>query len=411
MAPTTLFDELTQPAGTVLEQAAQEANRRATSAVEPRHLLLALLDSEHQASQALSNAGVDRQALRATVAAQLPLGDPTRTKPMALSPETQQVIQRAYRAAVRDGQERIDVPHLWRSLLLLKDDSITPLLRQAGVIPAQIEQAMLATPALPGNRIEVDWRAQVRPSPIFWAIVALMIGCGAGLWFDSAGRWVGPLTMLFVLSGWIVSLCLHEFGHAFAAYLGGDTSVSKAGYLTLNPLRYTHPVLSIVFPVIFLLMGGIGLPGGAVYIRTGALRSVRWEALVSAAGPIGTLIFCIIISSPFYLDWQQWATAENWHFWPALAFLGFLQVTALLFNLLPLPPLDGFQLVATLFPPALRQRLLGLGNIGFFILLFLFTTNNPLTTAFWNFAFLTAARLQIPIQLVAVGYQQFSWWN
>ncbi len=70
--------------------------------------------------------------------------------------------------------------------------------------------------------------------------------------------WVGPLTTVFMLSGWITSVCLHEFGHALAAHLGGDTEVARAGYLTLNPLRYSHPLLSIVLPVLFLVSGGLG---------------------------------------------------------------------------------------------------------------------------------------------------------
>jgi Zn-dependent protease len=85
------------------------------------------------------------------------------------------------------------------------------------------------------------------------------------------------LTFIVVIVGWIFSLCLHEFSHAVVAYYGGDTSVKDKGYLTFNPLKYTHPVYSIVLPVIFLLLGGIGLPGGAVYIETWRLRSKRWE--------------------------------------------------------------------------------------------------------------------------------------
>ena len=62
---------------------------------------------------------------------------------------------------------------------------------------------------------------------------------------------------------WIFSVCLHEFGHALVAFYGGDETVKDKGYLTMNPLRYTHPVLSILMPVVFMVMGGIGLPGGA----------------------------------------------------------------------------------------------------------------------------------------------------
>lgn len=411
MPPALSFDDLTPQARAMLEQATQEVTRRATSTVEPRHLLFALLDGDNQVTQELSKAGIEPQQLRAAVAAQLPIGDPTRTKPVALSAELQQVIHAAFQAAVDEGRQHVDSLHLLRGLLTLTDDPAATLLRDTGVAHTQLPQAVLAAPAQAANVPYDTLRAHVRPSPIFLAIVMLMVGCGIGLWLDSSGVWAGPLTTLFVLSGWIVSLCLHEFGHALAAYLGGDTAVGEAGYLTLNPLRYTHPVLSLIFPVIFLLMGGIGLPGGAVYIRTGALRNNQWAALVSAAGPLGTLVFCLLISLPFYFDWVNWTTDENWRFWPALAFLGFLQVTALLFNLLPIPPLDGFQLLATQLPAAIRRQLVAVGNLGFFLLLFLFSSDNPVTDAFWRIAFLTAARLQIPIELVAIGYQQFAWWN
>ena len=71
---------------------------------------------------------------------------------------------------------------------------------------------------------------------------------------------------------WIFSVCIHEFGHAIVAYWGGDHTVKDKGYLTLNPLRYANPVMSLLIPLVFLAMGGIGFPGGAVYINTQALR-------------------------------------------------------------------------------------------------------------------------------------------
>ena len=86
-----------------------------------------------------------------------------------------------------------------------------------------------------------------------------------------------PMTFIVVLVGWIFSLCLHEFSHAAVAYLGGDTTVREKGYLTFNPLKYTHPVYSILLPLLFLALGGIGLPGGAVYIETWRLRSRALE--------------------------------------------------------------------------------------------------------------------------------------
>ena len=63
-----------------------------------------------------------------------------------------------------------------------------------------------------------------------------------------------------------MSLCLHEYAHALVAYRAGDRGVADRGYLTLNPLKYTHPLLSIVLPVVVVMLGGIGLPGGAVWV-------------------------------------------------------------------------------------------------------------------------------------------------
>ena len=411
MPPELSLEDLTPQARAILEQATQAATQRATSTVEPRHILYALLDGNHLATQELSKAGIDPKALRQSVEAQLPLGDPTNSKPATLSADAQRVVRSAFKEAVHLGHRRVDALHLLLGLLYLNDDPANKLLVEAGVSLYALRQTVLEAPKRFQTRQRDTLRANVRPSPVFLGLVVVMIASGVGLWLNPGEVWSGPLTTICIISGWVVSLCLHEFGHALAAYLGGDTSVGEAGYLTLNPLRYTHPLLSIIFPLLILVMGGLGLPGGAVYIRTSALRSTRWEALVSAAGPLGTLLFCLLISIPFYFDWLNWVTETNWYFWPALAFLGFLQVTSLLFNLLPIPPLDGFNLLATLFPAHVRYQLQAMGNIGFMLLMFLFWTDNPITTAFWRFAFLTAARLQIPVELISTGYQQFAWWN
>lgn len=406
------LEDLTPDAQSVLEAAAQAAGKRSMPVAEPIHILLALLEQHgNLALKELTKAGVEPDQLAAKVKAQLPaLGVSVETKP-PLSQEAHRVVRFAFKEATHLGHRRVDALHLLLGLFYLDRDPATTLLTETGVSLYQLRENILATPKQFNVRQRDTLSVSVRPSPIFLALVAFMFGNGALLWLNPNDIWAGPLTNLFVLSGWVVSLCLHEFGHALAAYLGGDTSVKDAGYLTLNPLRYTHPLLSIVFPLIFLLMGGIGLPGGAVYIRTGALRNTWWEALVSAAGPLGTLFFCLLLTIPFYFNWWEWIAAGNRFFWPALAFLGFLQVTALLFNLLPIPPLDGFNLLATQFSPAVRQQMLAFGNLGFFLLLFLFSRSNPLSDAFWRFAFQTAAHLQIPVELVGEGYRQFAWWS
>jgi hypothetical protein len=118
----------------------------------------------------------------------------------------------------------------------------------------------------------------------------------------------------------------------------------------------------------------------------------------------------LLISWPFFINWEQWMAMQNYYFWTAVSFLAFLQVHVLLFNLLPIPPLDGFQMLAPLLSPALRQQANAFGTLTFFLLLMLFRQDNPVTDAFWRTAFAVADFLHIPLFLLSEGYYQFAWW-
>ena len=179
------------------------------------------------------------------------------------------------------------------------------------------------------------------------------------------------MVTVFVIVGWIFSLCCHEFSHALVAYFGGDTSVRNKGYLTFNPLKYMDPFMSLVLPVIFLLVGGIALPGGAVWIDRSKLRSRTWDCMVSLAGPAANLVLALVMAVPFMLGLVD-ADTKEW-FWPAWAFLAKLQVMCVLLNLLPIPPLDGFGAVAAYLPERFGRRLYALSwpcLIGVFVLFF-----------------------------------------
>jgi len=140
-----------------------------------------------------------------------------------------------------------------------------------------------------------------RISPVFLGIVAVTAVTGWATWTGFAER-TDIAVFLFVTGAWIVSLCLHEYAHARTALHSGDISIGAKGYLTLNPLAYTHALLSIVLPVIFVIMGGIGLPGGAVFIERDRIRG-RWRhSLISAAGPLTNVLFAIACTAPFWLD-------------------------------------------------------------------------------------------------------------
>ncbi|MFF8843853.1 site-2 protease family protein [Streptomyces sp. NPDC015127] len=180
-----------------------------------------------------------------------------------------------------------------------------------------------------------------RISPVFIGIAAVTAVTGWAVWTDFAAS-PGLAVFLFVVSAWIVSLCLHEYAHARTALHGGDISVGAKGYLTLNPLKYTHALLSIALPVIFVIMGGIGLPGGAVFIEMHRIRQ-RWKhSLVSAAGPLTNVLFAAVCTAPFWLGALDGVPVP---FRLALAFLAMLQVTAAILNFLPVPGLDGYGVI------------------------------------------------------------------
>jgi Zn-dependent protease len=213
------------------------------------------------------------------------------------------------------------------------------------------------------------------------------------------------MTFIIVLVGWVFSLCLHEFSHAAVAYAGGDTTVREKGYLTFNPLKYTHPVYSLLLPLLFLALGGIGLPGGAVYIETWRLRSRAWISAVSLAGPTSNLILAIVLGLIL-----GFAPITSSGVWPGLAFLAFLQVSALVLNLIPLPPFDGFGAVEPYLPEGVRLGVAQTRGMLPFVVFFLLWYVPVVNDAFWTLIFSLAQLVGVPLQLVQLGLRGFQFW-
>ncbi len=254
-------------------------------------------------------------------------------------------------------------------------------------------------------------------SPIFLGLVAAMVGLGYYLYqltestLDQSSALPQIILFVFVTIGWIVSLALHEFGHAAMAYIGGDDSAAERGYLTLNPLKYTHPLLSIIMPVIFLLLGGIGLPGGAVYVNMGAIRSRWMQSVVSAAGPGANALFAALLALPFLLIQDVNFFIEHIFFWAAISLLIFLQVTAILFNLIPMPGLDGFGILAPWLPYSVHRLLAPLYSFGFLLLIFLFWYVDAFSNLFWTLVWLLLLSLNVWPQLVEIGFSLYRFWG
>jgi Zn-dependent protease len=242
----------------------------------------------------------------------------------------------------------------------------------------------------------------IRISPVFLALVAATAASGALLWFGVVPAFAGPLTILFVTVGWITTVCVHEFSHALVAYLGGDLSVKDSGYLDMNPLRYTNVVLSLVMPVLFLLLGGIGLPGGAVYINRSALRSRAWDSAVSVAGPVGTLLCGVLIAIAFVVSGRG-AWASHLDFFAALAFLGFIEVVALVLNLLPVPGLDGFGIIRPWLPYSVQGLAIQYGQLGILAVFAALWLVPPVNQIFFGFVLDLSILLGIDPRLIFTG--------
>jgi Zn-dependent protease len=214
-------------------------------------------------------------------------------------------------------------------------------------------------------------RAQesVRPSPIFLALVGVTAVGAVLAWL--AGPTVRPLSyagvFVFVIAGWLVSLCLHEFGHAVTAWHFGDRDAEVRGYLTMDPRRYSHPALSLLLPMVFIALGGIGLPGAAVYLRTWFMTPMR-RTLVSLAGPAANLLLAVLLLTLARLLFDP----NHWVLWAGVAFLGFLQIMAVILNLLPIPGLDGYDALEPHLSPETQRAVAPAKQYAVFILLFLF---------------------------------------
>jgi len=258
------------------------------------------------------------------------------------------------------------------------------------------------------------------PSPVFVGIVALTVVSGWMTWSGFGNVRVD--VFLMVICGWLLSLCLHEYAHALVAFAAGDRGVAERGYLRLNPLKYTHPILSIVLPIIAVILGGIGLPGGAVWVDHAHITSRAKQSLISAAGPLTNVVFALMLAVPFLAGWgpqievtqfgqyQLVGTADHLEFWAALALLAFLQVTASVLNFLPVPGLDSGNILQP-WLSAQYQRAYNLFAPYGFILLFALLWQSRINGWFFSVVYWLAELIGVPRALSAVGFELMRFWS
>lgn len=404
----------------ILARAQQQAVSRQSDYVEPEHILLGLLEVRgHMALNVLEALDQDPARLRQQLETCLPppqdeaggaAGEPERP----YSEDGQRTLRDARKEASHLGHAQLDAVHLMMGMLYEEQGDAYAALTGDGLSLYDVRTHVLQSSAFKKRNRPASGAIPL-PSLRFLALAGTMLLSGLALYLELSAALVPLLTLLFVMSGWVVSVCIHEFGHALAAYVGGDDSVREAGYLTLDPFKYTHPLLSIVMPIVFLLLGGIGLPGGAVYVHPQALRNDGWRSFVSAAGPLGTVLFALLVVVPFNLGRSPViflpGHTPNSAFWSALAFLGFLQITALLLNLIPIPPLDGFGILEPFIPQGIAATLRQYSSMLFLLLIVMLWVGGPITDAFWMETFALSRKVGLPIDFIVAGMDQFFFWR
>lgn len=184
---------------------------------------------------------------------------------------------------------------------------------------------------------------------------------------------MSPDLIVIVLGVILVSMTLHEVMHGYVAYLLGDDTAKHLGRLTLNPVKHIDPVLTILLPLIMIAAGG-PVFGGAkpVPFNPNRIRYEEWGvALVAIAGPLTNLVIAFVafgvgviggvitadgvLVSTFGMIVQTFVTVN----------LGFM-----VFNMIPLPPLDGSRVLYALAPEFVRR---GMEAVEQFGLLFIFS--------------------------------------
>lgn len=169
----------------------------------------------------------------------------------------------------------------------------------------------------------------------------------------------------------LFSIIIHEVAHGYVALLNGDPTARMLGRITLNPVPHIDMVGTIILPLLLLISHAGIIFGWAKPVPVNPLnyRNYRWgEFAVSAAGPVSNLVLAAIFSLVLRLGLANPGLMQ-------LAYFGVsINIFLALFNLVPIPPLDGSHILALALPRELARLYDQLQPVGFILILILFYT-------------------------------------
>jgi Zn-dependent protease len=180
---------------------------------------------------------------------------------------------------------------------------------------------------------------------------------------------------IYTVSTWIVPILIaitfHEAAHAYAAWKLGDDTAHRLGRVTFNPLKHVDPFGTILLPALLFLTKAPFLFGWAkpVPVTFGRLSHPRRDmALVALAGPLTNVVLAIVSAALLRLVWLLPGEIGPW-FVQTLYQSILLNLILAIFNMFPIPPLDGSRVLKSLLPKVLARQYAKLERFGFLILL------------------------------------------
>jgi Zn-dependent protease len=212
--------------------------------------------------------------------------------------------------------------------------------------------------------------------------------------------------ILYLVSVWFIpallAITLHEAAHGYAAEVFGDDTARVMGRISLNPFRHIDPFGTIILPGLLLLARAPFLFGFAkpVPVNFGRLRNPRRDMIfVAAAGPAMNLLLALLAA---FLYHGVGLLPDGVAPWAAHNLVNAIELNVILavFNMLPIPPLDGGRVAVGLLPDALAYPLARLESVGIFILLGLMVLPRMIDSSFDVFSIVVMAPAEAIIRLI-----------